>query len=167
LFPYHFQFNLDNHPLIQTDSVYIMFEDEEFCPLGYTSMLSGESHLVLSSSWWFFASPTLQPWRWRRYVLPRRLLTFNGLHCVMSQKVKLFTSTAVRISNPTSMTMRHALEQPTLQKKSPHVLNEIYRRSLLGSITYLYLQMVLMLIWRTLKDGVYPQNHLILFLSLS
>jgi hypothetical protein len=31
----------------------------------------------------------LQPWRWRRHVLPKRLLTFNGLHGVISQKIEL------------------------------------------------------------------------------
>jgi hypothetical protein len=29
----------------------------------------------------------LPPWRWRRYVPPKRRLTFNGLHGVISQKV--------------------------------------------------------------------------------
>jgi hypothetical protein len=28
----------------------------------------------------------IKPWRWRRYVLPKRRLNFNGFHCVMSQK---------------------------------------------------------------------------------
>jgi hypothetical protein len=40
-------------------------------------------------------------WRWRRYVPPKRLLTFNGLHGVISQKMILFITTAVRNSNPT------------------------------------------------------------------
>jgi hypothetical protein len=29
----------------------------------------------------------LRPWRWRRYVPPKRRLTFNGLHGVTSQKI--------------------------------------------------------------------------------
>jgi hypothetical protein len=33
-----------------------------------------------------------RPWRWRRYVPPKRRLTLNGLHGVISQKVALFTS---------------------------------------------------------------------------
>jgi hypothetical protein len=41
------------------------------------------------------------PWRWRRYVPPKRQLTFNGLHGVISQKTVLFITTAVRTSNPT------------------------------------------------------------------
>jgi hypothetical protein len=33
----------------------------------------------------------LLPWIWRKYVLPKRLLTFNGLQGVMSQKTELFS----------------------------------------------------------------------------
>jgi hypothetical protein len=32
----------------------------------------------------------LQPWRWRRYVSPKRLLQLNRLHGVTSQKMILF-----------------------------------------------------------------------------
>jgi hypothetical protein len=32
------------------------------------------------------------PWRWKRHVSPKRQLTFNGLHGVISQKIKLFKS---------------------------------------------------------------------------
>jgi hypothetical protein len=39
-------------------------------------------------------------WRWRRHVPPKRRLTFNGLHSVISQKVELFITTAVRTSDP-------------------------------------------------------------------
>jgi hypothetical protein len=41
--------------------------------------------------------------RWRQYVPPKRLLTFNGLHCVISQKTELFITTGVRTSNPTQV----------------------------------------------------------------
>jgi hypothetical protein len=41
------------------------------------------------------------PWRWRRYVPPKRPLTFNGLHGVISQNVVLFITTAVRTCIPT------------------------------------------------------------------
>jgi hypothetical protein len=37
----------------------------------------------------------------RRHVPPKRRLTFNGLHGVISQKTELFITTAVRTSNPT------------------------------------------------------------------
>jgi hypothetical protein len=36
----------------------------------------------------------------RPYVLPKRRLTFNGLHGVISQKIVIFLSTAVITSNP-------------------------------------------------------------------
>jgi hypothetical protein len=42
----------------------------------------------------------LRPWRWRRYVPPKRRLTLNGLHNVISQKLLLFITTAVKTSNP-------------------------------------------------------------------
>jgi hypothetical protein len=42
--------------------------------------------------WWrFLAWLILQPWRWRRHVPPKRRLTFNGLHGVLSQKIQSFT----------------------------------------------------------------------------
>jgi hypothetical protein len=33
---------------------------------------------------------SLRPWRWRRYVPPKRRLLHNGLHGVISQKIILF-----------------------------------------------------------------------------
>jgi hypothetical protein len=49
-----------------------------------------------NSSWqentrWFLARLIPQTWRWRRYVPPKRRLTSNGLHDVISQKIVLFT----------------------------------------------------------------------------
>jgi hypothetical protein len=41
---------------------------------------------------WFLARLILRPRRWRRYVPPKRRLTFNGLHGVISQKIVLFSS---------------------------------------------------------------------------
>jgi hypothetical protein len=40
--------------------------------------------------------------RWRRYV-PSKRLTSNGLHGVISEKMVLFITTAVRSSNPRSL----------------------------------------------------------------
>jgi hypothetical protein len=40
-------------------------------------------------------------WQGRRYIPPKRRFTFNGLHGVISQKIVLFITTAVRTSNPT------------------------------------------------------------------
>jgi hypothetical protein len=43
----------------------------------------------------------LRTWRWRRYVPPKRRVQLNGLHGVISQKMILFITTAVKTSNPT------------------------------------------------------------------
>jgi hypothetical protein len=48
-------------------------------------------------------------WRWRRYVPPKRRLTLNGLHCVISQKMVLFITTAVTTSNPTYIKLAGSL----------------------------------------------------------
>jgi hypothetical protein len=39
--------------------------------------------------------------RWMRYVPPKPRMTFNELHGLISHKITLFMSTAVRSSNPT------------------------------------------------------------------
>jgi hypothetical protein len=39
-------------------------------------------------------------WRWRRQVPPKHRLTFDGINCVISQKIKFFTTTAVSTWNP-------------------------------------------------------------------
>jgi hypothetical protein len=39
-------------------------------------------------------------WRWRRYIPPKRRLKLNGLHGVISQKMILFITTAVKTSIP-------------------------------------------------------------------
>jgi hypothetical protein len=36
---------------------------------------------------WFLLNLLLRPWRWRRYVPPKRRLKLNGLHGVISQKM--------------------------------------------------------------------------------
>jgi hypothetical protein len=38
-----------------------------------------------------YFSRLIRHWRWRRYVPPKRWLTSNGLHGVISQKIKRFT----------------------------------------------------------------------------
>jgi hypothetical protein len=42
---------------------------------------------LLAGLWNLF----LRPWRWRRYVPPKRRLKLNRLHSVISQKIILFT----------------------------------------------------------------------------
>jgi hypothetical protein len=41
-------------------------------------------------SYWYLAWLILLPWRWRRYILPKRRLTVSWLHGVISQKIALF-----------------------------------------------------------------------------
>jgi hypothetical protein len=42
----------------------------------------------------------IQPPRWRRYVPPKRRLTFNRLNGVIFQEIVFFITTTVRTSNP-------------------------------------------------------------------
>jgi hypothetical protein len=44
---------------------------------------------LFAGSWWNF----LRPWRWRRYVPPKRRLHLNRLHGVTSQKMILYCPT--------------------------------------------------------------------------
>jgi hypothetical protein len=50
---------------------------------------------------WFLAWLIFRSWRRRRHVPPKRRLTFNGLHGVISQKTEPFITTALRTSNTT------------------------------------------------------------------
>jgi hypothetical protein len=61
-----------------------------------------EFFLLLVTCFRLLAWIILRPWRWRRHVPPKRRLTFNGLHGVMSQKIGLFLTTALRTSDPTN-----------------------------------------------------------------
>jgi hypothetical protein len=50
----------------------------------------------------FLLSLFLRHWRWRRYVPLKRRVTFNRLHGVISQKVMLFITPAVKNSSHTN-----------------------------------------------------------------
>jgi hypothetical protein len=50
-------------------------------------------------SHWYVAW-LIWPRRWRRYVPPKHRFPFNGVHCVIVQKIRSFIITAVRTSNP-------------------------------------------------------------------
>jgi hypothetical protein len=56
---------------------------------------------LLPPSCWFIVWHTLQLSRWRQHVPLKHQLTFGGLHDVISQKIELFITTAVRTPNPT------------------------------------------------------------------
>jgi hypothetical protein len=54
---------------------------------------SSACHLL---SCWFLAWLILWPWRWRHCALPKCRLFLNGLHGIISQKLELIITTAVR-----------------------------------------------------------------------
>jgi hypothetical protein len=56
---------------------------------------------LLLASFWFLAWIVFRPSRWRRHVSPKIVLTFNGLHGIISQKIELFVTTSMRTSDPT------------------------------------------------------------------
>jgi hypothetical protein len=43
-----------------------------------------------SASRWFRAWLIIRPWRWRRHDPPNRWTIFNGLHCILSQKIEVW-----------------------------------------------------------------------------
>jgi hypothetical protein len=71
-------------------------------------------------SHWFLARLIVRPWIWKPYVRPKRRLTFNGLHGVISQKTVLFISTAVWISNPTECFLFFTAIEQEGSSSSPH-----------------------------------------------
>jgi hypothetical protein len=61
-----------------------------------------------------------RPWRWRLYDPPKRRLTLNKLHGVMSQNMILFITNAVKTSNPTRLcTLVFFILHICLKKKLP------------------------------------------------
>jgi hypothetical protein len=64
-----------------------IFWDETPCsPLSVNRRFGGTGLLP----GWFLAQLIFRPWRWRRYVPPKRWLTLNGLNGVIFQKMVLF-----------------------------------------------------------------------------
>jgi hypothetical protein len=53
---------------------------------------------LLAKSCWLHACFTLQPWRWRQYVLSKRHWTSTRLHGITTHETVLFVVTAVRTS---------------------------------------------------------------------
>jgi hypothetical protein len=49
---------------------------------------------------WYRTRIIILPWRWWWHVPSKRRLTFNGLHGIISLKIELLLTTAVRTSNP-------------------------------------------------------------------
>jgi hypothetical protein len=79
----------------------VVYKSTIFWDITPFSPLSVNRHF--GGTCWFLAELIFLSWRWRRYVTPKRRLTLNGLHSVISQKIVLFTTTAVRTSNPSKL----------------------------------------------------------------
>jgi hypothetical protein len=73
---------------------------DEYHFLGYNTMFSVEGQLTFRRKisprasyhllpHWFLSCLIHRRWRWRRYVPPKRRLTFSGLHGFISQKIVL------------------------------------------------------------------------------
>jgi hypothetical protein len=77
----------------------------------YTGLPTGKLGLPLACS---LLWTILRPWRWRRYVPPKRRVQLYGLHGVISRKMILFKTTAAKTSNPTRLYIIFALSTPTI-----------------------------------------------------
>jgi hypothetical protein len=55
-------------------------------------------HLQDLLSHWYLAW-LIRPWRWRQHVPPKRWLTFNGLHSIISHKTLLLMTTTVNLKS--------------------------------------------------------------------
>jgi hypothetical protein len=81
----------------------------------------------LASRWQaslFLLNLFVRPWRWRRYIPPKRRLKLDGLHGIISQKMILFITTATKTSNPKCVVTRlnkHFYEAGKVQ----HVTNRL------------------------------------------
>jgi hypothetical protein len=86
----------------------IIFWDITLCIPPQVNRLSGGTYRLhfqgrISRAKYQRESRWQAEWRWRRYVPPERRLACNGIHGVISQKVVLFITTAVRTSYPTGV----------------------------------------------------------------
>jgi hypothetical protein len=86
--------------IIQGSKSSIFWDIMPYGPLEANRRFGGTSACHLLSRW-YLAQLIFRPWRWRRYVSPKRWLTFSGLHGVISEKIVLFITTAVRTSSLT------------------------------------------------------------------
>jgi hypothetical protein len=97
--------SLERAPYIEETEVYSWAPDGARHQGGLTDWLTDRPSVVtlysachLLSRW--YSARLIRSRSLRRYVPPKRLLTFDALHGVVSQKIVLFTAAAVRTSNP-------------------------------------------------------------------
>jgi hypothetical protein len=66
---------------------YIFWDITPCSPLKINQRFGGKYRLHLL--WRWYLARLIRPWRWRRYIPPKRRLTFNGLQCVIFHKIVL------------------------------------------------------------------------------
>jgi hypothetical protein len=94
---------------------------------------------------WFLTRLILRPWKWRRYVSPKRPLTFNGLHGVISH---IFITAAVRTSNPEYFSLRVSRNQTRTEHFPNRTVSRVSLHSLFSDKHCEY--------WRHIRgDGVW------------
>jgi hypothetical protein len=88
------------HKLLDSTEVFCFRYKTPYSPLEVNWRFGGARRFQNCACCLLHAWHILRPWRLRRYVPSKRLLTFSGLHCIMSQEIEFFITTAVRASNP-------------------------------------------------------------------
>jgi hypothetical protein len=118
-----------------------------------------DCHLI---SLLFLPRLIFRPWRWRLYVSPKRRLTLNGLHGVISQKIvlskyysvgcrtqelsrEIWSNLASQSANPTSGACALSVYLPVVHStplQSPQLTPSLYSRHfrMLGAFFYVYMQ---------------------------
>jgi hypothetical protein len=71
------------------------------CCLCFQDQIASRACLLAVCFMLVFCLTYSSSWRWRKHVPRKHQLTFNGLHCVISQKTEVFIATAMWTSNPT------------------------------------------------------------------
>jgi hypothetical protein len=86
-------------------------------------------------SCWSLARLILLPWRWRRHIPPKYLLTLNGLQSVIFQNIEFFLTITVKISNP----LKCCLPLRCYYFCLSHLSNACYRPDWTKSPWFIYL----------------------------
>jgi hypothetical protein len=90
---------------------------------------SSGCHLL---SGWFLARLILRPWRWRQYVPPKRRVTYNALHGVISQMIVFFKTISYFYNMVLSTQKREKIDSagdiPGLYSKDPRFVSRLRPR---------------------------------------